>query len=296
MDLADTLGFYRREGLAVDFVRVQNTPLAIVALKTKNADLANISLNGALQLAAQRVMKIRAILSPDKAIPYLIAAHRDVASLKALEGLTLGVGGVGSLDHSMTRLVLAAHRVNADKVKLVALGEPQVRALALSAGRVDATTMSVGVWNRFRDRPGLKVLLSAEEYFTAAPVLNKVIVAEEGWLASRRPAAERFVAAVIKASRAFAADPDTWIEAMHQARPDVARSELAELARSFARSWSVNGGLHPGQVDYSIEQLYRDPEFQEARRVDGDEIIDLGPVTAVLSRIGISAGLDEPAR
>jgi NitT/TauT family transport system substrate-binding protein len=32
MDLADTLGFYRREGLAVDLVRVQNTPLAIVAL------------------------------------------------------------------------------------------------------------------------------------------------------------------------------------------------------------------------------------------------------------------------
>jgi NitT/TauT family transport system substrate-binding protein len=30
MDLADTLGFYRREGLAVEIVRVQNTPSAIV--------------------------------------------------------------------------------------------------------------------------------------------------------------------------------------------------------------------------------------------------------------------------
>ena len=66
MDLADTLGFYRREGLAVDFVRVQNTPLAIVALKTGNADLANISLSGALQLAAQRVMRIRAICRPTR--------------------------------------------------------------------------------------------------------------------------------------------------------------------------------------------------------------------------------------
>lgn len=296
MDLADTLGFYRREGLAVDFVRVQNTPLAIVALKTRNADLANISLNGALQLAAQRVMRIRAILSPDKAIPYLIASHRDVVSLKALEGLTLGIGGVGSLDYSMTRLVLAAHGVDTERVKVVALGEPQVRALALGARRIDATTMSVGVWNRFRDRPGLKVLLSAEAYFNAAPVLNKVIVADESLLAVRRPAVERFVAALIKASRAFAADQDAWVEAMHRARPDVPRTELAELARSFARSWSVNGGLDPAQVAYSIEQLYRDPEFRDARRVGADELLDRGPVAAVLARIGVIAGLDQPAR
>ena len=145
MDLADTLGFYRREGLTVDFVRVQGTPLAIVALKTGNADLANISLSGALQLAAQRVMKIKAVVSPDKAIRYLIASHSDVPSIKALEGFTLGIGGVGSLDHSMTRLVLAAHGVDVEKVKMVALGEPHVRALALSTRRIDATTMSVGV-------------------------------------------------------------------------------------------------------------------------------------------------------
>jgi NitT/TauT family transport system substrate-binding protein len=295
MDLADTLGFYHREGLAVDFVRVQNTPLAIVALKTRNADLANISLNGALQLAAQRVMKIKAVLSPDKAIPYLIAAHRDVPSMKALEGLTLGVGGVGSLDYSMTRLVLAARGVDAEKVKVVALGEPQVRALALSTRRVDATTMSIGVWNRFRNRPGLKVLLSADDYFDAAPLLNKVIVAEEGWLAARRPAVERFIAAIIKASRAFATDPEIWVEAMHRARPDLTRDELAELAQAFARRWSVNGGLHPVQVGYSIEQLYRDPELREVRRVGVGEIVDLGPIATVLSRIGIHPGMDEPA-
>jgi NitT/TauT family transport system substrate-binding protein len=295
MDLAEPLGFYRREGLAVDLVRVQSTPLAIVALKTGNAELANISLSGAVQLAAQRVMKVKAILSPDKAIPYLIAAHRDVASLKALEGLTLGVGGVGSLDYSMTRLVLAAYGVDAEKVKVVALGEPHVRALALSVRRVDATTMSVGVWNRFRHRPGLKVLLSAEDYFKAAPVLNKVIVAEENLLVTRRPAVERFVTALIKASRAFADDPETWVEAMHRARPDIARSELAELARSFVRSWSVNGGLHPAQFAYSIEQLYRDPEFRGTRRVPADELLDGSPIAAVLARIGVFRGQDEPA-
>jgi NitT/TauT family transport system substrate-binding protein len=296
MDLADTLGFYRREGLTVDFVRVQNTPLAIVALKTGNADLANISLSGALQLAAQRVMKIKAVVSPDKAIRYLIASHSDVPSIKALEGFTLGIGGIGSLDHSMTRLVLAAHGVDVEKVKMVALGEPHVRALALSTRRIDATTMSVGVWSRFRNRPALKVLLSDEDYFNAAPVLNKVIVAEQDVLAARRPAVERFVAALIKASRVFAADPGAWVEAMRQARPDVPQRELEELAQSSIRHWSVNGGLDPAQVTYSIEQLYRQPEFRDVRRVSADELLDPGPLGSVLSRIGIIAGLDEPAQ
>lgn len=295
MDLADTMGFYRSEGLAVQFVRVQSTPLAIVALKTGNGDLANISLSGALQLAAQRVMKVKAIMSPDKAIPYLIASHRDVPSLKALEGLTLGIGGVGSLDYSMTRLVLAAHGVDLAKVKMVAMGEPQTRALALAARRIDATTMSVGVWHRFRDRPELKVLLPADEFFRAAPLLNKVIVADENLLASRRPAVERFIAAILKASRAYAANREAWVVAMNRARPDVPPVELLALAASFERSWSVNGGLDPAHVAWSIDQHYREPEFRELRRVGADELIDTGPLAAVLRRIGVMPGLDEPA-
>ena len=292
MDLADTLGFYRREGLALEIVRVQSTPLAIVALKSKYGDLANVSLSGSLQLAAQKVMKIKAILSPDKAIPFLIAAQRDVTSLKALEGRRLGVGGVGSLDYSMTRLVLAGHGVDVEAVKMVTMGEPQVRALALSTKRIDATTMSTGVWLRFRNRSDLKVLLSAEDYFRAAPLLNKVIAVDEATLAAKRPAIERFVAAIIKASRAFAADPNIWVEAMAAARPDVPRSELHELAQSFARSWSVNGGLDPAQLAYSIEQLYREQEFRNLRRVGVDELLDTGPITSVLERIGVVPGLD----
>ena len=83
---------------------------------------------------------------------------------------------------------------------------------------------------------------------------------------------------------------------MRVARPDVPRDELAELARSFARHWSVNGGLDPAQVVYSIDQLYRQPEFRELRRVSADELLDPGPLGAVLSRMGIIEGLDEPGR
>ena len=148
--------------------------------------------------------------------------------------------------------------------------------------------MSVGIWNWFRDRPGLKVLLSDADYFTAAPVLNKVIVADLDFLAARRPAVERFVAALVKASRAFAADPGAWVEAMRQARPEVPQRELEELARSFARHWSVNGGLDPVQV-WSIPSS----SFIGSRNSEGFaasaqmNCSTRGPLGLVLSRLGI---------
>jgi NitT/TauT family transport system substrate-binding protein len=295
LDLADALGFYRREGLTVEFVRMQNTPLAIVALKNGYGDLADVSLSSALQLAARRLMNIKAILSPDKAIPYLIAARREVPSLKALEGRTLGIGGIGSLDYTMTRLVLAARGVDVDKVKMMSIGQPLARVMALDVKRVDATTISLGVWNRFRNRPDLKVLLSAEDYFRAAPVLNKVIAVEAATLAAKRPAVERFVAAIVKASRAFATDPKLWVEAMAVARPDVPSDELDELARSFARSWSVNGGLDLAQVAHTIEWLYQGEEFRDIRRVGPGEFLDTGPILSVLERLGVISGLDPNA-
>ncbi|MSO67382.1 MAG: ABC transporter substrate-binding protein [Pseudolabrys sp.] len=295
MDLADSLGFYRREGLKVEIVHVQSTPLAIIALNLAYGDLANVSLSGAIQAAAQRAMKLRAIMSPDKTIPFLIASRQQVPSLKALEGLSLGIGGIGSLDYSMSRLVLRSLGVDAEKVRMVAVGEPHVRALSLSTGRIDATTMSTGVWNRFRSRPELKVLLSAEDYFRAAPALNKVIAVDEATLAAKRPAIERFITAIIKASRAFEAEPGVWVDAMAAARPDVPREELADLALSFRHNWSVNGGLDPARVGYSIEQHYREPDFQNMRRISIDEFLDIEPTAAVLARIGIIPGHDPNA-
>ena len=192
----------------------------------------------------------------------------------------------------MTRLVLTAHGVDPDLVKMVPIGEPQVRALALGAGRIDATTMSVGVWNRFRDRPNLKVLLSTGDFFRAAPVLNKIVVTGKETLNTKRPAIERFVAAVVNASRAFSSDSNMWVEAMAAARPEVPRNELKELSETFSESWSVNGGLDLTQVRYSIGQYYKGQDFHNVRQIDADELLDTQPLSSVLGRIGVIAGRD----
>jgi NitT/TauT family transport system substrate-binding protein len=295
MDLAETLGFYQREGLDVEIVRVQQTPLALAALHNGFGDMANVSVTGVLQAIARGEMRLKAVVSPDRTISFLIAGRRGIGSINALEGATLGIGRIGSLDYSLTRLVLSRLGIDVDKVKLAAMGEPHIRAQALLTGRIDATTMSTGLWSSLPEKTGLHVVLAADEYFRAAPVLNKVNVVDARLLSTRRDAIERFIAAIVKASRTFAAHPEIWAEAMRVAHPEVPLDQLDALARDYAGAWSVNGGLSRRQIDATIEEDYRQAEFEGLRRVPFQEWIEPGPLDAVLARLGTAAG-DAPDR
>lgn len=296
IDLADTLGFYAREGLEVELLRVQQTPSAVAALRSGHGDLADISVSSALQLVARDQMKLRAVVAPNKAIPFLIAGRADIATPKGLEGRSFGIGRVGSLDHTLSRLVLSSKGVDVDAIKLIAIGQPRVRAQALLGGRVDATTMSIGVWTSLGAPPSLKVLVPQDSYFEAAPLLSKVNVVLADTLAKKRDLVRKYVRAIILASRAFAEKPSLWAEAMKKARTDVPKESLDRLARAYVRSWSVNGGLNLEQVAYTTDRQYRGKDFSGLRKVPAAEWIETGLIDEVLADVGVVRGLDSPGR
>ncbi len=295
MDLALTLGYFEREGVDVELVRVQQTPSAVAALQAGEGEMANISVDAALQIVARDQMKLKAVVSPNKSLPFLIAGKEDIAALSDLAGRSFGVGRVGSLDHSLSTRVLGSEGVDIDTLDVVAIGQPNVRAQALAAGQIDATTMSIGVWLAMPDKDGLHVLVDSDAYYAAAPVLNKVNVVPDAVLAERRDDVEKVVRALVKASRDFARDPETWVEAMAAARPDVDRATLAELGRQFAGSWSVNGGLNRDELEATTAWEYETPDFADLRRVTLDEWVDLSIVGAVLDSEGVADETDAPS-
>ena len=108
MDLASTLGYFEREGVDVELVRVQQTPSAVAALQAGEGEMANVSVDAALQLVARDQMELKAVVSPNKSLPFLIAGKDEIAALADLAGRSFGVGRVGSLDHTLERRVLAS--------------------------------------------------------------------------------------------------------------------------------------------------------------------------------------------
>jgi NitT/TauT family transport system substrate-binding protein len=290
MDLALEKGYFEAEGVDVELVRVEQTPSALQALAAGEGEMANVSVDGLLLLVAQGATDLKAVTSPNKNLPYIIAAKDDITSVADLEGRRFGVGRVGSLDHSLSMKVLSSEGLDVDSMELIGLGQPSVRAQALVAGQIDATTMSIGVWMSIPDKTAFHVLIDQEPYYAAAPVVNKVNVVTQAVLDERRDEVEDVIRALVKISRDYAADPDAWAAAMVPYAPNTDEAGLRELAATFAGSWSVNGGMNKEALQYTQDWLYSTEDFVDVAPVTLDQWVDFGPVDAVLAEVDTVEG------
>jgi len=296
MDLAEKEGYFEREGVEVELVRVQQTPSALAALQAGEGEMANISTDSLLLLVAQGSDDLRAVTSPNKSLPFLIASKEEIATPADLAGKSFGIGRPGSVDHSLSVRVLKKYDVDVDSIDMVALGQPNQRGQALVAGQIDATTMSIGVWSAIPDTTGLHVLINQDDYYNAAPVVSKVNIVTTKVLEERRDDVKKVIAALIKASRDFASDPAVWVAAMEKARPDVEKSTLESLSKAFAGSWSTNGGLSKDELEYTANVYYEGEDFKDARKVELSEWADFSVIDEVLAEIGTDDKLDPVTR
>jgi NitT/TauT family transport system substrate-binding protein len=296
VELAGSLGYFAREGVDVRIVRAAQTPMAVAAMINGGGDMANVSVEAAVTLAARSQTNFKAVVSPNTQFRYMIVGRDAVRAAEELRGKRFGVGRIGSLDHALSTDVLRARGVEATSLDFVSLGPPDARLRALAAGRIAATTVSIGTWATFPAKAGLHVLVSQQEFAAIAPVVGKVNIVRADVLESRREAVLAVVAALIRASRDFAANPVLWVDAMSRARPDVSRADLERLAEQFKDDWSVNGGMNRNDLARTADWVYRVPESGELPRVPLGSWADFSVVDAVLAKLGTDPGGDAPDR
>jgi NitT/TauT family transport system substrate-binding protein len=287
-DLAIGLGYYKRAGVDVELVRVQQTPSAVAALRSGQGDMANIAIDTALQLVGRDQMKLKGVISPDKALPFMIAAKKSVTAVKDLNGKVFGVARVGSADYALSRVVLA--KLGAD------VGQPPVRAQALAAGQIDATTISIGVWLSMPDKSAVREMVDQASFYKAAPFVSKLNVVTEDVVKKKSKEIAGVVRGIIMASRDFAKDPKIWVAAMEKARPDVKPADLEALGEAYRKEWSVNGGLNIEAVKFTTKTDYKLPDFKDLRPVEPKEWIDTSFIDATLKDIGTDPSMDETGR
>lgn len=294
--LARDLGFYQNEGLDVEITEVQATPSVITAMRAGEVDVGDINSEDVIRLTASKDLEMRTINSSNGRNFFMIVARDNIGSVAELSGKSFAVARVGSQDHALSSKVLAAKGVPADRLSYVAIGQPSVRAQALVAGQVDATTMSLATWVTVQNARGIKVLLSADDYFNAIPLVNKGNAVTTKVLAEKPEALRRFTAAIIKASRYFAENKQGWVDGMAKLRPDIARADLEFLWDQFGASWAVNGQLNMTAYQTSTDFLYENGTFDDAPRIDAKDWADPQFVDAVLKDIGVYPKVDEPGR
>jgi NitT/TauT family transport system substrate-binding protein len=296
MDLAVTLGYFERENVDVELVRVQQTPLAVTALQAGEGEMANIGVDSLLQLVSSGQLDLRAVMSPSKSLAFMIVARDSIPDIASLSGHSFGIGRVGSVDQSLSRQVLASEGVDYGSLEQVALGQPAARAQALAAGQIDATTMSLGTWTTLPDQSGMHVLVDQDTYYEAAPVVSKVNVVLPETLEERRPEVVAVVTALTKLARDIAADPSIWVDAMAEVRPDLDRADLESLAEAYSQSWSVNGGLSATDLSFTADWNFKSPDFADLEPVTLDRWVDFGVADEVLAKLGTIEDMDAADR
>jgi NitT/TauT family transport system substrate-binding protein len=294
--LARDLGFYQKEGLDVEIIEATATPSVIAAMRSGEVDIGNINSEDVIRLAASKDLEMRTINSSNGRNFFMIVGKDSISSIKDVTGKSFAIARVGSQDHALSTKVMASKGVAPESVKYVAIGAPNVRAQALLAGQIEVTTMSLATWVTVQNEKGIKILVNADDYFAAVPLVNKGNAVTTKVLAEKPEAIRRFTAAIIKASRFFAENKQGWVDGMAKLRTDIARPDLEYLWEQFGASWAVNGQLNMTAYQTSTDFLYETGTFNDAPRIDAKGWADTQFVDAVLKDLGVYPKVDDPGR
>lgn len=292
--LAQDFGYFEKHEVEVNYIGLDGTPLAAAALQSGDVDVAHITIDAAIRLDAANDLPVRGFLSVGSGIPFLIASRSDITSLEDLEGRSFAISDIGGLDHALTQAVLRSFDLDPDLPDYVAIGAPSVRVQALAVDRVDATTVSFGTFSSVEDVEGLHMLLPADVFASRAPAAPKFLVVREDSIEENREALQRFTNAIMEASRDFAADPDIWIEAAAERRPDLTREAIERTAAFNGTLWCVNGCMRRDTLQASFDFTYSNPDFNDVPVIGIEDIVDFSFTEAALEEMGVveTEGLD----
>jgi NitT/TauT family transport system substrate-binding protein len=297
MWLAKDLGYYEREGLDVELQEMSGTPLAVAALLSGQAEVANIGVPEVIELVATDKADLRAVHSPNVRQYFLLAGNGDLQTPRDLKGRTFGIARVGSVDHTQSMIVMKSLGVDptAD-VQFIGVGEPQNRAKALVAGNVDATSFSVATWQAIHREPNVRVLLDADAYYRQAPFVSKVNAAPAQVVQSKPEELTRLTRALMAVSRQMAQDPQAWIDGMVARRPELDRAELAELWPYYAGGWGVNGLMNLTEYRETAHFLADSGSVPSGVDLPVERWATIQFVDHALADLGVYPGLDDPGR
>jgi NitT/TauT family transport system substrate-binding protein len=229
--LADTLGFYKDEGLDVAMVNLPSNSKTLEALVGGSVDVAGIGYAQTIQMAAEG-QRVRAFFIGVRRMNVVLAvAPSAVSKIRRVEDLksaVLGIPSPGSPTHQWVNFILSAHGVRPSEVSAVGIGSGASALAAVESGRIDAVGLSGGDHLRLlRRNPELRILVDGSspegmrEVYGGDLFASGAMAAKQSWLDRNPDPAARLARAGQRALR--------WI-AEHS--PEEILGRLPESVRS----------------------------------------------------------------
>jgi NitT/TauT family transport system substrate-binding protein len=154
--LAREKGFYRAEGLELDYV-VMKPQVALQALIAGDVDYTTAL--GSTIRAALRNVPLRVVMTiADKPL-FALIARPEIRSVEDLKGKLLGISSFGASTDTYARALLRRFKLTPNQdVKILALGGGSNRIAAMETGAIDAALIEAP-YNVMLERKGFRKIL-----------------------------------------------------------------------------------------------------------------------------------------
>jgi NitT/TauT family transport system substrate-binding protein len=230
---------WARTDLEVDPLRLAAGPAIVQAIQSGSIPVGEIACTVAL-ISASRGIPLVALASVNgitRDFPYnriMVAKNSPLHSIADLKGKTIGVLGIGTIDHLELLVALHVAKIDTSDVKVVTIPVP-TQPQVLASGQVDAMMMPPPADSVAEIQYGARQLADATDSLPYIPL--EYLVADARWAEQNPDVVHKLVIGWIKASR--------WIEANRATVQTTAQHSL-NLAPEIASKirlpyWQANG-------------------------------------------------------
>jgi NitT/TauT family transport system substrate-binding protein len=278
VQLAQSLGFYQQEGLAVTLTEIRSLSQSLDALHNGTVNVA-LGTTAPIQMAAEgrSIQGFLVIYSRINTVLIVSpAASQKVHRIADLKGRRIGVSNLGSGSQIFLNYLLAVNGLQPADVSAIAIGVGAPSLAAMEHGEVDAAIVVGGAINvLLRAHPGLTILADtrtpegSQRIFGPASYPGSLLIAEESWLKANPDTARRFVRAVKKGMQWMGEHSPEEIRANmreDQRMPDTAAD--LETIRDFQQMLSPDGAIAEGSPEIMYKVLATSLENVRQSHID----------------------------
>lgn len=283
-------GLYQKHGIDARLLQVRNAQISLTALVSGEVPIFLPSIANVLS-GVTAGAKLGCVAFPIKGVSRELVVRKDIDSLAALRGKTIGVQSIGGGFWLQTMMLLDAVGVDPDKIgmKMRVIGEEATIVQALVAGNVDAavvTLPSAAVAKRGGARTlvtttDLRIALQTvglcgrNERIASSPDLMTRLAKGmvDGVVHILDPRNKKDVAAVLKKHLRLSADEDA--ETSYNSLRTIASLDIAPDLAAFKNVQRIAAKVNPkiAQVDVNeainlsvVKSLEESGYLAEARK------------------------------
>jgi len=273
--VAHDKGFFQKEGLTVEPIRINSAPTTYQALISGDVQVAAGAPTGLLPSHLQGA-DIVALGSWDNLVPYVWVTREKIADIRELRGKKVGVNRAGSKPWLIIQVLL--QDAGLDPVKDLTLlqmgGGSQERVSALMRGGIDATLADV-LLEPIMTKRGFFVLRGKP-----TPFMNAPIAVKRSYLTNQRSIVKKFVKAFSDATRYIVDNKEGTMRPLIQLL-NTNDTQVVDFAYQYLHSNSEATRYPP---DEAVKNLIRMSAYMDKKlgSVSANRVVDL----SILDEIG----------